>query len=377
METSVGLHKKTMAAAAGYGEADGDGGGTWRSYSVNGSSKPSWLQTTLADLDDKMKTLASNLHDEDDSDTFGERAENYYRKRPQLFNLLQHLYNSYLSLADRYSQSLIQLKQRKHQHQLSISSSISTVHSEINDDGWYDQVSLHRSESEAESTLSYQQPDQSSIDVDAIVAELVIRTVDCEILLHELGVQEKGNTESSRKMELQKSLLEVLESERLILLNENARLGYQVTALAEENKGLASESMMLRRKASELARCVLKMREDHRVCLLSRKIEDLQGQINGLEKRNREYYEQLVRREEQEKEEKNKKKRAVALEMCFEVEKMKMENQRLKLKEEEAMINRARKQGWVKTVVPTSKWWGKVRKLDVFLACGHKNDIPE
>ncbi|KAF5199711.1 Kinase-interacting family protein [Thalictrum thalictroides] len=359
----------------GYGDGDGDGDGdaeirSWRSNGVNGS-RPSWLQTTLADLDDKMKTLALNLQEEDDSDTFGERAENYYRKRPLLFNLLQHLYNSYLSLADRYCQSLIQLKQRD-PHLPSSSSSICTVQTEITDYGWYDQDPHPQSESEAESTLSYQHP-PPSLDIDTIVSQLVIKTVDCEILLQELGVQEQSNTESSRKMELQKSLLEVLESERLILLNENARLGYQVTTLAEENKGLASESMLMRRKASELARCVLKMREDHRVCLLSRKIEDLQGQINGLEKRNREYYAQLVRREEEEKNEKNKKNRAVALEMCFEVEKIKLENQRLRLKEE-AMVNKARKQGWKRGVVPTSKWWGKFRKLDVFLACGNKYD---
>jgi hypothetical protein len=33
---------------------------------------------------------------------------------------------------------------------------------------------------------------------------------------------------------------------------------------------------------------------------LHRKIEDLQGQIHGLEKRNKEYYERLLRRENQE-----------------------------------------------------------------------------
>ncbi|KAF9624056.1 hypothetical protein IFM89_007754 [Coptis chinensis] len=363
-----------MKTSSGEWDKDGGGGGSWRSYgSVN--SRPSWLQTTLADLDDKMKTLALNIQEEDDSDTFAERAENYYRKRPQLFNLLQDLYNSYLSLADRYCQSLIQIKQKQHAHPLSSSSSISTVHSEINDEFWYPQDSHQQSEdSEAESTLTYQQPPPSSLDTDTIIAQLVIKSVDCDILLHEMGLLERCSDESSRKMELQRSLLEVLESERLILLNENARLGYQVTALAEENKGLASEAMSMKRKASELARCVLKMREDHRVCMLSRKIEDLQGQINGLEKRNREYYEQLVRREEEQKEEKNKKKRAVALEMCFEVEKIKMENQMLRLREEEAMVNKAKRDGWKKGVVNASKWWEKVRKLDMFLACGHHKD---
>jgi hypothetical protein len=64
------------------------------------------------------------------------------------------------------------------------------------------------------------------------------------------------------KSELQKSLLEVLESERLVLLNENAGLSYRVDSLVEENKELASESVFIKRKPGELAKCVLKMRED-------------------------------------------------------------------------------------------------------------------
>lgn len=92
--------------------------------------------------------------------------------------------------------------------------------------------------------------------------------------------------ESKKKIELQKSLLEVLESERVVLTNENSRL--------------ASESLFMKRKAGELARCVLLERtEDHRVFVLSRKIDDLQGQIYELEKRNKEYYDKLMKQQTQ------------------------------------------------------------------------------
>ncbi|KAK1296165.1 hypothetical protein QJS10_CPB15g00078 [Acorus calamus] len=64
-----------------------------------------------------------------------------------------------------------------------------------------------------------------------------------------------------------------MESERIVLLNENARLGFRATAMAEESERLAAEVSFMRRKAGELARCVLKMRDDHRVCILSRRIE--------------------------------------------------------------------------------------------------------
>lgn len=300
-----------------------------------------------------MQTLAPNIPEEDDSDSFAERAENYYRKRPQLLILLQDLYNRYLALADRYCQAL------KH------SSQIPTVISDADDElisGADRAISITNSypDSDVESSLSFQPtflfPPKSSListdGADPIVVELVAKTVDNDILLHELELLDRYRGESSRKIELQKSLLDVLESERIVLLNENARLGYRATAVAEENKGLASEAAFMKRKATELARCILKMRDDHGVCLLSRKIEDLQGQIHGLEHKNKEYYEQLVRREEE--------KREVVREVCFQVEKLKLENARLK---EEA--TRA-KEGWWKI----SKWWDRVKKFDLRPLCG-------
>jgi hypothetical protein len=253
----------------------------------------------MVDLEERMKMLAIGTNeDEEEGDTFAERAEAYYQKRPQLLSLLQDLYNGYITLSDRYIQTLA-----KHKHHSRHSSQVSTL-----EDGFYDQEEVisgvSQVDSDIESSISYQQMlplmKGNLFDVDAIVAELVMKNVMCDFLVHEVGVMEKKYCESSRKSELQKSLLEVLESERLVLLNENAGLSYRVNTLVEENKELASESVFIKRKAGELAKCVLKMREDHRVYLLHRKIEDLQGQIHGLEKRNKEYYERLLRRENQE-----------------------------------------------------------------------------
>lgn len=306
--------------------------------------------------------LGMNLRGEGNDDSFAKRADGYYQQRPQLLALLQDLYNGYLSLADRYCQALA-----KTHHYRRYSSPIPSLHFTDNED--VDQEDNVDS-SDAESSLSFQAPlPQAKVDPDMIVADLVIRTVDCEIILHELAQVERRNTESSRKMELQRSLLDVLESERLILLNENARLGYQVSALVEENKGLASESLFMKRKAADLARCLLKMREDHRVFMLSRKIEDLQGQIHGLEKRNREYYEQLVKHEE-EKRNKMKVKSLGSFKGCFQVH-----------GDVTSWVNNGSSASppTVKKIGQHgngngngnggSKLWGRVKKFDIFL-CG-------
>ncbi|KAJ6340492.1 hypothetical protein OIU77_008286 [Salix suchowensis] len=221
---------------------------------------------------------------------------------------------------------------------------------------------------DAESSLSYQQPQTPTQDerntilgMDEIVADLVMKNVGNDILADQLGDMEKqqqGQESIWRKVELLKKLLEVLESERIVLLNENVRMGCKMQALMEENKGLSSEAMFMKMKAGELARCVLQMREDHRVCMLTRKIEDLQGQIHGLEIRNRECCQQLLKKEEL-KEDKissggggGKDGGVAFVGCCFQLEKLK-----LKKKNEEFASNGR----W-------SKWWNKVKNMDVLLS---------
>ncbi|XP_057967021.1 kinase-interacting family protein [Malania oleifera] len=249
----------------------------------SGCSKTSWLLSTLADLEEKMKEVAfTNSEEDENGDTFAQRAESYYHKRPQLLALLHHLYNAHLNLAHRYCAT-------RHCRTLSFPH-ISTV---TTSDG--SSSSGNEEDSDAESSLSYQQPQPTANqDCDAVVAELVIKWVDCEILEQELGAAERRWGESWRKTEVQRSLVEVLEAEREILAKENGRLGRRVRALEEENRRLGAETGWTRRKAAEVyAKCVVGMGEEHRMWVLGRKIEDLQGQIDGLERRNQEYYEML------------------------------------------------------------------------------------
>ncbi|KAL6183358.1 hypothetical protein ACLB2K_044769 [Fragaria x ananassa] len=359
------------------------------------TAKPTWLLSNLADVEERMKMVALNSNskstktpeDQDTGDTFAERAEAYYKTRPQLLSLLQDLYNSYLTLSDRYIQTIAKTTSLSQSQSFHPPRRQSSQTSTIEYYDYYelqDQYETSQNDSDVESTVSYQQhlfsllaqddndDNTTMASFDAIVAEIVIKNVECDILLHEVNASERQHNESSRKIELQKSLLEVLESERLILLNENSKLGYRVGALVEENKALASESMFMRRKAGELARCLLQMREDRRVSMLSRKIEDLQGQIYGLEKRNKEYYQQLVSKDHSQQgsveEERissiNKKKtrkgigrssNEVDFHVCFQIGKMKRRG---------GTVTRgtgADKKG--------SSWWGKIKNMDLFL-CG-------
>ncbi|XP_017238075.1 protein NETWORKED 3A isoform X1 [Daucus carota subsp. sativus] len=66
------------------------------------ATRSSWLQSTLSDLDEKTKAMLKIV--EEDADSFAQRAEMYYRKRPELISMVEEFYRSHRSLAERYDQ---------------------------------------------------------------------------------------------------------------------------------------------------------------------------------------------------------------------------------------------------------------------------------
>ncbi|XP_074563357.1 kinase-interacting family protein-like [Curcuma longa] len=303
------------------------------------ASCPAWLRAALAvnrlcaDIENRVQSLAVSLPDDSESDSFAERAENYYQKRPQLVALLHDLHHRYLYLADRYSLSLHRHRRRG-----------SSVSSDMD-------VDVDSASSDADSTLSFQPlsvhpPADFAIanatsDLDMIVVELVLASVERDMLESEQVDTDRRLAESSRKIEIQGSLVEVLEAERMVLLGENARLGFLAASAEEKARAVAAELGYMRRRAADLAGVVVKLREDHRVCLLGRKIEGLQAQIYGLERRNREYLEAMARREKEKREAQS------------EADLLREENCRLR-EEAEAAARGARRRSW----------WDRVRKLE-------------
>ncbi|KAJ1378357.1 Sodium/solute symporter superfamily [Sesbania bispinosa] len=61
-----------------------------------------WLQSTLNELNEKTKGMLKLI--EEDADSFGQRAEMYYKKRPELVSMVQDFYRTHRSLAERYDQ---------------------------------------------------------------------------------------------------------------------------------------------------------------------------------------------------------------------------------------------------------------------------------
>ncbi|KAJ4711493.1 protein NETWORKED 3A-like [Melia azedarach] len=69
-------------------------------YPSHQYSQTQWLHTTLSGLDKKRRTMLDIM--QDDGDSFAKRAEMYYKKRPELVEMVEDLHKSYRSLAENY-----------------------------------------------------------------------------------------------------------------------------------------------------------------------------------------------------------------------------------------------------------------------------------
>ncbi|KAF5785145.1 putative protein Networked (NET), actin-binding (NAB) [Helianthus annuus] len=59
-----------------------------------------WLQSTLAELDNKTESMLNLI--EQEADSFAKRAEMYYKKRPELIKQIEDFYRTYRALALHY-----------------------------------------------------------------------------------------------------------------------------------------------------------------------------------------------------------------------------------------------------------------------------------
>ncbi|KAL5210727.1 hypothetical protein ABZP36_006350 [Zizania latifolia] len=78
----------------------------WNSHICPKNSK--WLQENLTDMDCKIKLMIKII--DEDAESFAQRAEMYYRRRPELMTLLEELYRAYRALAERYDHAAGELR---------------------------------------------------------------------------------------------------------------------------------------------------------------------------------------------------------------------------------------------------------------------------
>ncbi|XP_074573115.1 protein NETWORKED 1A-like [Curcuma longa] len=94
-----------------------------------------WLQDNLADMDNKIKAMIRLI--EEDADSFAQRAEMYYKKRPELLKLLEEFYRAYRALAERYDHATGALRQA-HRAIVKVKAFPNQVSDEVSDESLYE-----------------------------------------------------------------------------------------------------------------------------------------------------------------------------------------------------------------------------------------------
>uniref|UniRef100_A0A804HMP6 NAB domain-containing protein n=1 Tax=Musa acuminata subsp. malaccensis TaxID=214687 RepID=A0A804HMP6_MUSAM len=82
----------------------------WASHIRTKQSK--WLDNSLQEMEEKVNSMMKLI--EEDADTFGKKAELYFRRRPELMNFVEEIYKAYKALADRYDRVSGELHKANH-----------------------------------------------------------------------------------------------------------------------------------------------------------------------------------------------------------------------------------------------------------------------
>ncbi|KAL9160729.1 hypothetical protein ABFS82_08G219800 [Erythranthe guttata] len=82
----------------------------WASHIRTKQSK--WLEQSLQDMEDKVKSMLTLI--QEDGDSFAKRAEMYYKRRPELILSVEEAYKAFRALADRYDLLSKELQNANH-----------------------------------------------------------------------------------------------------------------------------------------------------------------------------------------------------------------------------------------------------------------------
>ncbi|KAL9347823.1 hypothetical protein Peur_059189 [Populus x canadensis] len=332
----------------------------WWWFDIHHTSSGSpWLQSTLAELDRKTKSMLKLI--EADADSFAQRAEMYYKKRPELISMVEDFYRAHRLLAERYDQ----LKSDSGNRLLAtIGSPFSTKHRpeklmSVKTDQTYDSHS-ETCDSEDSAGSEVDDPEQDEIQVVEELEEIETPEGKEETLVDDgmkhVEVCIRYNAEVTKL----KEEIERLEEEKRIyrdyLLQKDAEGREQKNEIqvqegireAEISRVVYNAEMMKLREEIERLRRERTVNKDHPLQNLEEKREEkketqvnegikevefssvfydvevvrMREEIEVLGEENRIYKEHLLQKDEE--------KREVIRQLSFAVEVLKLENVKLR-----------------------------------------------
>ncbi|KAG8085863.1 hypothetical protein GUJ93_ZPchr0010g7945 [Zizania palustris] len=85
---------------------------SWWWASLMRTTQSKWLDATLQEMEDRVKAMLKLIGA--DGDSFGKKAELYFKSRPELINHVEEMFRSYQALADRYDRISSELHKANH-----------------------------------------------------------------------------------------------------------------------------------------------------------------------------------------------------------------------------------------------------------------------
>ncbi|KAE8685205.1 Sodium/hydrogen exchanger isoform 1 [Hibiscus syriacus] len=201
----------------------------------------------MTELDNKKMAMLKLM--EGDGDSFAQRAEMYYKNRPELINLVEDLYRSHRSLAERYDRVKCGYRSRLI---ITLGSQFSSMKYISNNT--YDRCS---------DILDYEDYAESDVDDPDPKHE------------HNKDILTKGDAETEDGTLLDREITGAVPSEAGV--DEATKLREEVERLKEENENLKAESLKKDEEKREVIRQLsfaIKVLKDENVELKKRLMKD-------------------------------------------------------------------------------------------------------
>ncbi|XP_021743955.1 protein NETWORKED 4B-like [Chenopodium quinoa] len=267
----------------------------WWFDSYNSAKCSPWLESTVTELNEKTDSMLKLI--EQDADSFAQRAEMYYKKKPELISMVEDFYRAHRSLAERYDllksdrgarvrsplRSSLSLPKEEYEYVLDSGtnsvksfdsfaevaySSEEFAESEIDDPDHEDEVVQIDQEIEKPFSggASYDELMKLRDELDRLreeneIQKNIIKQKDGE--KEELVKQLSDNI--SKLREMREEMAAVKEDNVLVLMKETSDVFDEVTKLNDEMESLKAENMyqkeLVKKKADEVIEVTKKFEE--------------------------------------------------------------------------------------------------------------------
>ncbi|MQM11811.1 hypothetical protein Taro_044725 [Colocasia esculenta] len=205
----------------------------WFESHKNSPRSSSWLASTLQELDGKTKEMLRLI--EQDADSFAQRAEMYYKKRPELVNMVEDFYRAHRSLAERYDQLKIETGTRRTSNN---GSHLSTKSCSQNSRHPMDKESRTSSNSFYSEESEIEDPEQEENEVDSGLREVADNETASEVMSWTSEEQTRLdlNIKQELDQETDSEVMEQMIEELHKLREENKSLNSQLLEKDEEKR---------------------------------------------------------------------------------------------------------------------------------------------